>query len=152
MWGLNLCITCNPKLSKSSFRDNTFVWYKVLYISVWGHVVCYDQLNSILKYHLDDNNCYGDLHNLTLLFALIIPYTTDGLDAFSKYIKYKQLLVPIIMDIQNIKAAIGCVCTRRHWGIIDHSTNHIQITFTELGLKADVKTDDTDDASTGDFN
>jgi hypothetical protein len=116
-------------------------------------IVCYGQLNYILKCHLDDSNRYGDLHNSTLLLALIIPCATDvRLDASSQYVEYKRSRVPIITDLHNIKAAVGRVGTRGHWGIIDHSTDHIWITFAdlELGLEANTRTDDADDASDSD--
>ncbi|KAG1890892.1 hypothetical protein F4604DRAFT_1949239 [Suillus subluteus] len=76
---------------------------------------------------------------------------TDGLDASSQRVEYKRLLVPIITDLWDIKAAVG-QGTRRHWGMINRSTDHIQITFAELGLEADVRSDepDADDTSTSD--
>ncbi|KAG2090000.1 uncharacterized protein F5147DRAFT_780448 [Suillus discolor] len=143
------------KLSKSSFRDNTFVRYELPYISESGQhvdVVCYGQLNYILECHLDNNIRYGDLCNSTLLLALIIPCATNGLDASSQCVEYKRSLVPIITDLRNIKAAVGRVGTRRHWGIIDCSSDHIQITFAELELGADARVNDADDASTSDYD
>ncbi|KAG1812123.1 uncharacterized protein BJ212DRAFT_1483305 [Suillus subaureus] len=103
-----------------------------------------------IQCHLDDNNRYGDLRNLTLLLTLI-PCATDGLDPSSQSIEYKRLLIPDITDLWNIGATVGRVGTRRRWGIIERAADHIrQITFAELELEADVRTDDAVHASGSD--
>ena len=110
----------------------------------------YGQLEHILVCKLGDERIWGDSHNLTLLLALVRPAKSDGEDMALMTIIFLQYLAPIITDLQNVKAVVGRVETRRRWGIVDRSMGITKPAFI-LNETEDYH-QDNDDPELSDFD
>jgi hypothetical protein len=56
------------------------------------------------------------------LLAHITPCKTDSKDATQELTNYHTETAPIITDLGTVHAVIGRVRTRKHYGIIDRSS------------------------------
>ncbi|KAG1781258.1 hypothetical protein EV702DRAFT_963116, partial [Suillus placidus] len=118
-----------------SYRDNTFVRYKIQYNDTGNHVtnvIGYGRLEKIILCHLDSKAIWGTHQNSLHILAVIAPCDTHGHDASQILVEYKKFLPIIVSDVRNIKAAVGRVNTRRRWGIIDHTMNAACASFADV--------------------
>jgi hypothetical protein len=61
----------------------------------------------------------------------VTPCKTDGKDATQELMDYHTETVPIITDLGTVRAVIGRVRTRNHYGIINRSSASAKVTFGE---------------------
>ncbi|KAF8839065.1 hypothetical protein BDN67DRAFT_991030 [Paxillus ammoniavirescens] len=135
---------CLRRSSKQSYRNNSFIRvstpHLILYEIAWfdpnenpaATVIQYGRLERILVCQLGREQIWGNLRSSTLLLALISPVKTDGKDAAVDVVQYSRFSASIITDIRNVKAAVGCIKTRRRWGIIDRSLGVCQAAFAPV--------------------
>jgi len=91
----------------------------------------YGTLEKIIVCELDNDITWNQLRNKTLLLALIIPFKTNGADAaiHTTFFKPSESLSSIVTDVRNVISCVGCVETRRKWGLIDRDLNLVRPSF-----------------------
>ncbi|KAG1727567.1 uncharacterized protein EDB91DRAFT_1037992, partial [Suillus paluster] len=92
-------------------------------------VISYGHLDQILVCDLGPDAIWGELHNTSCILALVTPCQTYEADASKDVVEFRAYAQPVITDIRNVKATVGHVETRRRWGIIDRSTNLVNVVF-----------------------